>query len=54
VKETTQYYTRLMTKLNDQEDEIEKTQKAVADLQKQLDAQRAEFENYVTNLNVQP
>lgn len=53
VKETTQYYTRLMTKLNDQEDEIEKTQKGDADLQKQLDAQRAEFENYVSNLNVQ-
>jgi hypothetical protein len=53
VKDTTVYYTRLMTKLNDQEDDIEKTQKADADLQKQLDAQRSEFENYISNLNVQ-
>jgi hypothetical protein len=52
VKETTQYYTRLMTKLNDQEDEIEKTQKALVDLQKQLDGERAELENYLANLNI--
>jgi chromosome segregation ATPase len=52
VKDTTQYYTRLMTKLNDQENEIEKTQKSLADLQKQLDSQRSDFESYVSNLNV--
>jgi predicted nucleic acid-binding Zn-ribbon protein len=52
VSQASQYYTRLMTKLNDQETDIEKTQKTVADLQKQLDGQRADFENYVGNLNV--
>ncbi len=51
VQETSKYYTRLTTKLNDQETEIEKTQTAVDDLQKQLDSQRADFENYVQNLN---
>ncbi len=52
VAQNSQYYTRLMTKLNDQENEIEKTQKAEADLQKQLDSQRGDFESYVSNLNV--
>jgi hypothetical protein len=52
VKETTQYYTRLMTKLNDQEDEIEKTQKSAADLQKQLDQERSDLEQYLGNLSV--
>jgi hypothetical protein len=52
VNQNSQYYTRLMTKLNDQETEIEKTQKAVGDLQKQLDSQRGDFESYVGNLNV--
>ena len=52
VKDSSQYYTHLMTKLNDQENEIEKTQKADEDLQKQLEQQRADLESYLTNLNV--
>jgi hypothetical protein len=52
VKDSSQYYTHLMTKLNDQETDIEKTQKQDSDLGKQLDQQRAELETYLENLNV--
>ena len=52
VEHTSQYYTRLMTKLNDQESEIEKTQTQIDDLQKTLVGQRQELETYLVNLNV--
>jgi hypothetical protein len=52
VKDTSQYYTHLMEKLSDQETDIEKTQKADADLQGQLEKQRTELERYLENLNV--
>ncbi len=52
VKDTSEYYSHLMSKLNDQENDIEKTQKASSDLQKKLDQQRADLETYLTNLNV--
>ncbi len=41
-----------MGKLNDQETAIEKTQGEADDLQKQLDAQQKELEDYVAGLNV--
>jgi hypothetical protein len=52
VKDTSQYYAHLMTKLSDQETDIEKTQNADEDLQKQMQQQRADLENYLANLNV--
>ncbi len=52
VKDNSQYYTHLMTKLNDQETDIEKTQKANEDLLKVMAEQRAELESYLTGLNV--
>ncbi len=52
VEHTSQYYTRLMTKLNDQESDIEKTQTQMDDLQKTLAGQRQELETYLANLNV--
>jgi hypothetical protein len=52
VEHTSQYYTRLMTKLNDQESDIEKTQTQMDDLQKTLANQRRELETYLANLNV--
>ncbi len=52
VTPNSQYYTRLMTKLNDQETQIEKTQGTVDDLQKKLDTQRQELETYLQNLDV--
>jgi len=52
VEHTSQYYTRLMTKLNDQENEIEKTQTQMDELQKTLVGQQQELESYLANLNV--
>jgi hypothetical protein len=52
VNESTPYHTRLMTKLNDQETEIEKTQEGMDMLQKTQAAQRLELESYLENLNV--
>ncbi len=46
------YYKRLMAKLDAQETAIETTQKGVADLEKKLDDQRKALEAYVTGLNV--
>jgi chromosome segregation ATPase len=51
VDRNTQYYTRLMTKLNDQESEIEKTQAQLAQLQKTLVDQQQALESYLENLN---
>jgi ABC-type transporter Mla subunit MlaD len=41
-----------MTKLNDQESEIEKTQAQLAQLQKTLVDQQQALESYLENLNV--
>ncbi|MCX5658941.1 MAG: hypothetical protein NTW19_04375 [Planctomycetota bacterium] len=43
---------RYLEKLNTQETRIEEIQKAVADLQKQIDAKRQELAEMLTNLNV--
>jgi hypothetical protein len=47
-----QYYERLLTKLNEQETEIEKLQQERADFSTRAEAQRAELEAFVANLNV--
>jgi hypothetical protein len=52
VDRNTQYYTRLMTKLNDQESDIEKTQAQLVQLQKTLVDQQQALESYLENLNV--
>jgi hypothetical protein len=52
VEHTTQYYTRLMTKLNDQESDIEKTQTQLVQLQKTLVDQQQALESYLENLDV--
>jgi hypothetical protein len=52
VNQGSQYYTRLITKLNDQETEIEKTQEDVDNLQKKMNDERSELEAYLGNLNV--
>jgi hypothetical protein len=52
VNQASQYYTRLMTKLNDQETEIEKTQDDLDTLQKKANSQRGDLEAYLENLNV--
>jgi hypothetical protein len=46
------YYQRLLKKLDEQESGIEKLQVEVEGLQKKLDEQRAELENTLNNLNV--
>jgi hypothetical protein len=48
-----QYYTRLMTKLDDQETTIEKTRTAIDDLAKKRDSQQKQLEAYLTGLNVE-
>jgi chromosome segregation ATPase len=52
VAQNTEYYTRLMKKLNEQETSIEQLQKESGDLQKTLETQRKELEGYVAGLNV--
>ena len=52
VAQNTEYYTRLLKKLDEQETQIEKLQKEVQDLQKQRDTQRKALEDYLNNLNV--
>jgi chromosome segregation ATPase len=47
-----QYYNRLLTKLNEQESQIEKLQTERDELQKKLDQQRKELEDYLANMNV--
>jgi hypothetical protein len=48
-----QYYTRLMTKLDDEETTIEKTRTSIDDLTKKRDSQRKELETYLTGLTVE-
>jgi hypothetical protein len=52
VSQTSEYYTRLMTKLNDQETEIEKTQGDLDSLQKKVDSERGDLQAYLENLNI--
>jgi hypothetical protein len=52
VSQTSQYYTRLLTKLNDQETAIEKLQGEIEQLQRTYDHQRQELETYLTNTTV--
>ena len=47
------YYTRLMNKLDEQENTIEKTQGKVADLTASRDAKRGEVEAYLNGLSVE-
>jgi len=47
------YYNRLLKKLDEQETSIEKLQKENADLQKNLEKQRTELESSISGLNVQ-
>jgi hypothetical protein len=47
-----QYYNRLLTKLNEQESQIEKLQTERDDLQKRFEQQRKELEDYLANMNV--
>ena len=52
VDKSSQYYNRLLGKLNDQESQIEALQKKVSDLQSTRDKQRADLEDYLKGLNV--
>ncbi len=47
-----QYYTRLLTKLNEQETTIESLQKDIAVLQSDLQSQRKALEDYLAQLNI--
>jgi len=53
VKQNSEYYTRLLTKLNDQETTIEKEQATVAKLQEEVNQQRQTLADYLNNLTVQ-
>jgi hypothetical protein len=46
------YYTRLMTKLDDEETQIEKTRSSIDELTKKRDSQRKDLDGYLENLNV--
>ena len=52
VGQNSQYYQRLLTKLNDQESSIEKLQRERDDLQSKRDAARKELEDYLRDLTV--
>jgi hypothetical protein len=52
VSQTSQYYTRLLTKLNDQETAIEKLQGEVEQFKGTYDRQRKELETYLMNTTV--
>jgi hypothetical protein len=53
ISQTSQYYTRLLSKLNDQETAIEKLQGEVEQLKYIYDRQRKELETYLTNTTVE-
>lgn len=53
VDRNSQFYGRLMSKLDEQETQIETLQSKQASLITQRDAARAELENYLANLNVE-
>jgi hypothetical protein len=52
VDRTSDYATRLLKKLNDQETSIEKLQAQIDSLQKQLETQKKDFEAYLQNTSV--
>ncbi|MDB5329971.1 MAG: hypothetical protein JWP03_1122 [Phycisphaerales bacterium] len=52
VAQSSDYYQRLLKKLDEQESQIEKLQTELKDLQKKRDQQRKELEDSLTNLNV--
>ena len=52
VHQTGNYYTRLMTKLDEQETTIEKTKAAIDDLQKKRETQMKDLNDYLTGLSV--
>ena len=52
VSQNSEYYNRLLKKLNDQETQIEKLRDEIEQLQKKRDSQRQELENYLSKLNV--
>jgi hypothetical protein len=52
VSQTSQYYTRLLTKLNDQETAIEKLQGEVEQFKQTYNRQRQELETYLMNTSV--
>jgi uncharacterized membrane-anchored protein YhcB (DUF1043 family) len=52
VNTTSQYYTRLLTKLNEQETAIEKLQSEIEQLKRTHEGQRKELETYLANTTV--
>lgn len=52
VQQNTAYYQRLLEKLNEQESQIETLQRERSELQTKRDAQRKEYEAYVSTLNI--
>jgi hypothetical protein len=52
VNPSSQYYSRLLEKLNAQETDIETIQSEVRTLDKKLDDQRDELEKYLANLSI--
>jgi chromosome segregation ATPase len=52
INSTSQYYTRLLTKLNDQETVIEKLHAAVERLKSDYARQRQELETYLSNTTI--
>ncbi len=52
VSENSDYYNRLLKKLNDQETRIEQLQAEISKLEETYQKQRKEFEDYLSNLNV--
>ena len=52
VNQQSEYYTRLVKKLGDQETQIEKLQSSSEDLRKTLEKQSGELEEYLGGLNV--
>ena len=53
VNSSSQYYTRLLEKLNAQETDIETIQSDIRTLDKKRDDQRRELENYLANLSIE-
>jgi hypothetical protein len=53
VDRNTEYSARLLTKLNDQESEIEKLQSELKGFQDTLNKQRSELENYLMSLSIE-
>ncbi len=52
VQPNTEYYNRIVKKLNEQETEIEDLRDAIDELHEKRDTQRRDLENYLANLNV--